>query len=172
MSPKSKATSESRLLRLPSEIRLEILRHLSLASRVSRAPTQRNLFSTILSLLLPSRQIYRESHEVFYNENAFVQTVTNYDHLHQDLEILGVCLVAWERKAQEFCPCTLKVLVVFQEYHPIGIHTIFVFAEDLLKLCTNARIMTPHRECVMTVHLELTKPMPRLTIAHSVVRVM
>lgn len=161
--------SNSSFLLLPVEIRLEMLRYLLLAPRLPCLPSPRKLKATMLSVLLVNRQIYKEARDIFFSENSFARIVTNYNHLYEDLETLGIFCVTPGRKAKDFYHHSLKMLLIFHSYKPIGVHSMLLFAEDLHRFCDVARILTPWREHVLTVRLEFTMPVPWLETSRMAV---
>ena len=81
---------------LPGEIRNEIYRFASLAKHNPRAVHCKPCipFCIPLGLLLSCRQVYEETKDIWYEENNFVEVVTNCQDLPEQITALGLPYIA------------------------------------------------------------------------------
>lgn len=147
---------------LPTEVRLEIFRQLLLTKHTKRAaPYQLAIPHTLQpAVLCVCRQFQQEAGDVLYRENVFVQIITNYRFLGDDLKLAGLASITRGWAAQRFAHYSLRAVFAFHaspNSDPYSYH-FMIPAEDLELFCSLFWLLRVRRYHQITLHLTVLPP--------------
>lgn len=152
------------ILSLPTELRLEIFRHLLLTKHTKRAAPYQPAIPHALqpALLRVCHQFRREAQDVLYRENVFVHIMTNYYHLQADFNNVGLSAVTDQCFARQFPYYSLRASLSFHQPHcfPVEPHThhFMLPAEDLQRFCSMFWLLKVRRHLQMSLCLTVLTP--------------
>lgn len=149
------------IFELPTEVRLEIFRQLLLTKHTKRAaPYQLAIPHTLQpAVLLVCRQFQQEAGDILYRENVFVQIVTNWRFLSDDLKLAGLASITGGEPAQRFAHYSLRAEFAFHASPDMPSTSHFMIpAEDLELFCSLFWLLRVRRYHQITLHLTVLPP--------------